>query len=81
MTHTDDDHKDHGPVIVITTSVLTFVALLFVIARIASRRISGRKLAVDDHLVVICIVRSSHLHWSPVPSPGVSYRGKKENRF
>lgn len=45
-----------GPEILIVTITLTVIALLFVAARIYSRRISMRKLAVDDYIVIFCIV-------------------------
>lgn len=47
---------DKGPSIIIVTSVMTAVALVSVVARIVSRRISSRKLAIDDYIVVFSIV-------------------------
>lgn len=47
---------DKGPTIIIVTSVMTAVALLFVVARMASKRISIQRFAIDDSLVVVSIV-------------------------
>ena len=52
---------DKGPWIIITTSVMTAVALLLVVARLVSRRISIRKLDVGDYLVVLSIVCAPRL--------------------
>lgn len=47
---------DKGPTIIIVTSVMAAVALLLVVARLVSRRISVQGFAIDDYLVVISIV-------------------------
>lgn len=62
------DAENRGPITIIVSSVLTTVGLLFLAARIASRRISARKLAVDDYLVVFSVVRA-HPPFPRHPSP------------
>lgn len=52
------DNADRGPITIIVPSVMTALALLFVLARLTSRRISGRKLAIDDYIVILSIVRA-----------------------
>lgn len=47
---------DKGPTIIVVTSVMTAVALLFVVARMVSKRISIHRFAIDDSLVVVSIV-------------------------
>lgn len=61
-----------GPEILIVTITLTTIALLFVAARIYSRRISMRKLAADDYIVIFCIVRPHSLPASARRTPSNS---------
>ena len=53
--------ENTGPITIIVSPVMTGLALLFVVARMVSRRLSGRKLDVGDYLVVFAIVRAPHL--------------------
>jgi len=48
--------ENKGPLILTTTSILTGIAFLFVAARIISRRISIKKIALDDYITILCIV-------------------------
>lgn len=48
--------ENKGPLILGVTSAMTTLAGLFVIGRIYSRIISLRKLAIDDYIVIVCIV-------------------------
>lgn len=54
--------ENKGPLILTVTGTLTGVAGLFVVGRIYSRLISQGRLAIDDYIVVICIVSAS-----PIP--------------
>ena len=49
-------NENKGPLIVVVTSTLTALALLFVIARVYSRLLSVGNLAVDDYIVMLSIV-------------------------
>ena len=63
-----DENK--GPLILSVISVLTGLALLFVVGRIWSRLLSIRKLAVDDYIVVGCVVRILSNLTSPTLATG-----------
>lgn len=54
---TEHVQQNKGPVTIIVSTVLTAIALLLVMLRLLSRRISRHKLAVDDYLVVLSLVR------------------------
>ncbi|KAK4184960.1 hypothetical protein QBC35DRAFT_476775 [Podospora australis] len=49
-----DENK--GPTIMGVSSAMTFLALLFVVARLYSRWISMNRLFVDDYVVIFCII-------------------------
>ena len=49
-----DENK--GPLILTVTGTLTGVTGLFVVGRIYSRLISQGRLAIDDYIIIICIV-------------------------
>lgn len=64
---------------IIITSVMTAVALLLVVARIMSRRLSIRKLAIDDYLVILSIVSTPSPHPKhpfPLPLPMIQISGR-----
>lgn len=70
---------DKGPSMIIITSVMTAVALLLVVARIMSRRLSIRKLAIDDYLVTLSIVSTPSPHPKhpfPLPLPMIQIPGR-----
>jgi hypothetical protein len=48
--------ENKGPLILTVTATLTGLCLLFVLSRLYSRMISIGKLAVDDFVVIVCIV-------------------------
>ncbi|KAL2272071.1 hypothetical protein VTJ83DRAFT_1442 [Remersonia thermophila] len=50
--------ENKGPLILGVTGSLTALAGLFVIGRIYSRLLSIRKLAIDDYIVIVCILLS-----------------------
>ncbi|GAB1321092.1 Rhodopsin domain-containing protein [Madurella fahalii] len=65
--------ENKGPLILTTISILTAVALLFVAARIYSRKISLGRLGVDDYIVIICIILS--LLYVALAGVAISYGG------
>jgi len=50
--------ENKGPLILTVTATLTGLCLLFVLSRLYSRMISTGKLAIDDFVVIVCIVCS-----------------------
>ena len=59
--------ENKGPEILIITSIMTFLAVLCVASRIYSRFLSIGKLAIDDFVVVFCVVCPllAPFHWHP----------------
>lgn len=54
--------ENKGPLILGVTSALTLFAMVFVVGRTYSRLLSVGKLAVDDYIVIVCLVRASPSH-------------------
>jgi len=50
--------ENKGPLILTTTSTITAITFLFVVARVYSRILSVGKLAVDDFIVIFCNILS-----------------------
>lgn len=48
--------ENKGPLILTVTATLTAVTSLFVAGRIYSRLLSLGKIAIDDYIVILCIV-------------------------
>lgn len=50
-------HENRGPLTLTVASILITLSGLFVLARLYSRHISTRKLAIDDYICVFSVVR------------------------